>query len=387
MASKRLPMYTQIYGGGGTKQKEPEVPEEEQEQQTPTPENTQQTGAGGNGGQAGEQSTPSQGGSVQTPAQTVQDSTRFQYDPAANTAYTQAMAALQKAQDSMPIYAGTYDQQLQDLYSQIVGREKFSYDLNADALFQQYKDQYVTQGKLAMMDTMGQAAAMTGGYGSSYAQGVGQQQYQAYLQKLNEVAPELYGMAWDRYNQEGQNLLNQYAMLGDMADTEYGKYQDALSQYWQNLSFQKQQADDAYDRGYNEWYNALQMAKAADDTAYSRQQDAYDKMVGLMTSVGYTPSSQELAAAGMNDAQAQAFLDYYKQQNTPKNSTDPAAAVDDPSLSWDQYHEVRETAAAAYEKYGEAGLAGYINDMVNDYGLPEDTAESIYNAIISAAVK
>ena len=45
------------------------------------------------------------------------------------------------------------------------------------------------QGKQAMQDTMGQAAALTGGYGSTYGQAVGQQQYDAYLQNLNDEVP------------------------------------------------------------------------------------------------------------------------------------------------------------------------------------------------------
>ena len=77
--------------------------------------------------------------------------------------------------------------QLDDIINRIFNREDFSYDLNGDMLYQQYKDQYTTQGKLAMMDTMGQAAAMTGGYGNSYAQTAGQQAYQGYLQQLNNM--------------------------------------------------------------------------------------------------------------------------------------------------------------------------------------------------------
>ena len=52
---------------------------------------------------------------------------------------------------------------------------EFKYNVNADPLYQQYKDQYIQGGKLAMMDTMGKAAALTGGYGSTYGQQVGQQ--------------------------------------------------------------------------------------------------------------------------------------------------------------------------------------------------------------------
>lgn len=103
-------------------------------------------------------------------------------------------------------------------------REKFSYDVNGDALYQQYKDSYINQGKQAMMDVMGKASAMTGGYGNSYAQTVGQQTYQGYLQGLNDKAPELYQLALDRYNTEGQDLINGYTLEKEKFDTAYNLY-------------------------------------------------------------------------------------------------------------------------------------------------------------------
>ena len=225
-------------------------------------------GSANNGSQAQESKPQTQ----QQATTQAPDYSQYAYDPAADQAYQQALAALQQAQQQLPSYKGTYDQQLEDLYQQIVGREKFSYDINGDALYQQYADQYTQRGQMAMMDTMGQAAALTGGYGNSYAQSVGQQAYQAYLQQLNDVVPELYGMALDQYNQEGDRMVQQYGMLGDMADTEYGRYQDELNQYWQNLNFQKQQADDAYDQGYNNWYNAYQQGYQAERDKIADQQ-------------------------------------------------------------------------------------------------------------------
>lgn len=229
---------------------------------------------------------------------------KYQYDASGDVAYQQALAALQNAQKEVPKYAGTYDAQIDDIYNQIVNREKFAYDVNSDMLYQQYKDQYVNLGELARKDSMGQAAALTGGYGSTYAQVVGQQQYDAYLQKLNDVVPELYGMALDQYNAEGDALYQQYAMLGDRADDEYGKYMDSLNQYWQNVDYLQGQADNAYNRGYENWYNAYQM-----------QQDSYGKLVELITSTGYKPTAEELSAAGMSSSQSEAYLDYYNKNN------------------------------------------------------------------------
>ena len=81
------------------------------------------------------------------------------------------LLTLQKGPDS-------YDSQYQALYQQMAQREPFSYDPDTDPVYQSLAAQYQTQGQQAMTDTMAQAAGLTGGYGSSYAQSAGQQAYQ-----------------------------------------------------------------------------------------------------------------------------------------------------------------------------------------------------------------
>lgn len=148
----------------------------------------------------------------------------------------QAQALLQQQLSQKPgEYQSAWQSQLDEVMNKIMNREKFSYDLNGDALYQQYKDMYTQQGKMAMMDTMGQAQAMTGGYGNSYAQSVGQQAYQSHLQQLNDRVPELYQLALDKYNMEGQEMLNQYAMLGDRENQDYSRYRDTVSDYYTEL--------------------------------------------------------------------------------------------------------------------------------------------------------
>ena len=74
-------------------------------------------------------------------------------------------------------YASEYIPQLDGALQQILSRPDFQYDLGSDPLYRQYADNYVNLGQMAMMDTMGQAAALTGGYGSSYGAMAGQQVY------------------------------------------------------------------------------------------------------------------------------------------------------------------------------------------------------------------
>ena len=177
------------------------------------------------------------------------------------------------------MYKGSYATQIDDIYQQIMNRDKFSYDLNSDMLYQQMRDEYTNLGQMAMRDTMGQAAALTGGYGSSYGQAVGQQQYNAYLKSLNEQVPELYGAAYDRYAQEGNDLYQQYNLTADLAADEYNKYQDSLDRYWQ-------------ERDYN-----------------------HGNLTTLITNTGYKPTADELAAAGMTQEQADALRLKWAQGN------------------------------------------------------------------------
>ena len=169
-------------------------------------------------------------------------------------------------------YQSQWQSQLDALMNQIMNRDKFSYDLNGDALYQQYKDKYIQQGKLAMGDAIGQASAMTGGYGNSYAQSVGQQQYQAQLDNLNDIVPQLYQMALDQYNREGQDLYNQYGLVADRENTDYGRYRDTVSDWM---------TDRGYLQGVYNDERSFDYGKYVDDRNldYTLHQDEYQRLL------------------------------------------------------------------------------------------------------------
>lgn len=174
------------------------------------------------------------------------------YQP--SDAVKQAEAMLNQQLSQKPgAYQSAWQAQLDDIMGKILNREQFSYDLNGDALYQQYKDKFVQQGRMAMMDTMGQAQAMTGGYGNSYAQSVGQQAYQAQLQNLNDIVPELYQMALDKYNQDGQNLLNQFGMMADRENQDYSRYRDSVADWDAEMARMYQQYQDQRDFDYGQY--------------------------------------------------------------------------------------------------------------------------------------
>ena len=195
----------------------------------------------------------------------------FEYKPYAKSdTVAQAEALLQQQLAQKPgEYQSAWQTQLNDIINQIQNREKFSYDLNGDALYQQYKDQYTTQGKLAMMDAMGQASAMTGGYGNSYAQTAGQQAYQGYLQQLNDKVPELYQLALSQYNKEGDDMYNQASLIAGMEDQAYGRHRDQVSDYYTELDRLTEDSRYKAEDEYSKW---------ADEQSFGYQQ--YRDQVG-----------------------------------------------------------------------------------------------------------
>ena len=113
--------------------------------------------------------------------------------------------------------------ELDGIMNKILNREKFSYDMNGDAMYQQYADIYQNQANLGMENAMAQNAALTGGYGSSYGQMVGQQAYAQQMQGLNEIGMDLYDRAYQQYMNEGDQLAQQYSMLADREGELYNR--------------------------------------------------------------------------------------------------------------------------------------------------------------------
>jgi len=302
---------------------------------------------------AAQQQTPANN-QTQPLAQTLQplqagqpayDAPPAAYDPASYAAYQQALNVLLDAQGNAPTYTNPYETQLQNAYDAIVNRPKFNYDLNEDMLYRQYAQNYQNMGRLAMQDTMGQAAALTGGYGSSYGQAVGQQQYNAYLQQLNNIVPELYQQAYQQYRDEGNDLLNQYSILDAMADKDYGRYQDDYNRWLQNRNFAADMENQAYNRGLSEWRDAQDIYNR--DRAYDNQQlqAERDYQMGL-AQLNYNMAN--------NDREYQLALDkwnYQKEQDALALAAAEQAAAGGSGGSGTR---------VGYDKHG------YTEDMIKD---------------------
>lgn len=314
-------------------------------------------GGGGNGGGGGGGS-PS-GGNGSSPSTTGSAAPRSDipfdtgYVPTNDPAYMEALNALTNLTGNAPTYTPSYDEQLADLYNRIIGRGPFQYDLNQDPFYQQYRTQAIDTGRLAMADSMGQAAALTGGYGSSYGAQVGQQQYDAYLRQLNEQVPEFYDSAYNRWLNEGNALEEQYALTRNAANDEYNRYQDSLSDYYTQLNNAANRENLLYNRGYQQ--NA---------DANAARSDARDRLLQLMTTTGYQPSESELSAAGMSPDEAAAWRQYYIASITPASSGGSGGGSSggrNSSVKLD--NDQISGAMSAFRRGGEDGLAEYIGRL------------------------
>lgn len=169
--------------------------------------------------------------------------------------------------NQIPDYQSAYKPKISDLVDNIQ-----NYDYNKFIGTDDYgalKGQYERQGQRAMQDTLGDAAARTGGMASSYAVTAGQQAYGNQMNNLEAAAREMY-------QNKKNDLRNDLSMYENLDNTDYSRYADQLTQ--NNAS-----------RQFN--YNMLSDTKSAADTLTQGKETAGESVgdysayvdAGLMT--------------------------------------------------------------------------------------------------------
>ena len=198
---------------------------------------------------------------------------------ASSTAYQEAMNYTNGLLQQLSSGRTSYTDQIKGLMNEIQNREDFQYDVSSDTLFQQALSSAMSSGQTAMQDTIGQASALTGGYGSTYATSAGNQAYNAYIQDAYNNLPEYYQMALEAYQMEGEEMYRQLGMLQDadaseyqrmydswsanfanaqnMYSQEYGQWQDSVNNAYNSANLQLNEYGQLYENAYNT-YNAVQ---------------------------------------------------------------------------------------------------------------------------------
>lgn len=154
----------------------------------------------------------------------------------------------------------------------VVNGKPFQYNHETDPAYQAFAKTYRREGQRATEDTLARVAAASGGSVPTSAVTAATQAGDYYAAQLADKLPQLRQQAYTDYANE-----------------------EALKQARLNvLAADRQQKQ-------NDW-----------QLNYNLQQTERDRLMQLMTGFGYTPTAEELAAAGMSDAEVQLYMNYYK---------------------------------------------------------------------------
>ena len=167
----------------------------------------------------------------------------------------------------------SYSDQVRDMMDKIMNREKFSYDVDTDPLFQQALASAMSSGKQAMQDTIGQASALTGGYGSTYATTAGNQAYNSFIEDAYNNLPEYYQMALEAYQTEGEEMYRPFGVVSELDDKEYNRNITAYDATYQHRN---QIYNEAYTQFRDSKTDAFNMANLQLNEHGQRVNDAYN---------------------------------------------------------------------------------------------------------------
>lgn len=206
----------------------------------------------------------------------LKETTRPEYKK--SNAVISAENKLKKWETSAPKdYQSKYSDEIEGMLNDILNREKFSYNLNSDPLYQQYRELYSENGKKAMMDTVGQASALTGGYASSYATTAGSQVYHEYLDNLNGVALDLRDRAYEQYSDEGDKLLDDITLLRSLDGDDYEKYLGTLERYYSDGEYLLERLTAMSDAEYEQFVTQIENWESDRKYNFDKYTDALDR--------------------------------------------------------------------------------------------------------------
>lgn len=293
-----------------------------------------------------------------------------------------------------------YTDKLNATMDEIAGRGEFQYDFNTDPMFQSALQSSMREGRTAMQDTMGQAAALTGGYGSTYATAVGSQAYNNYVQAAYDNLPQYQQMALDVYNAQGDELYRRLSMYQSADESAYNKLNNAYSQNYQN-------AQDQYAREYNNYWDkvnydynvdaqnianqmsvtsqnnewAMRAAEALNDYNKTNAQMQMDTDQFNETSkYNYAQMAQEQAQfdaeMAYRQAQFQFEIDQYNASQAQKAYNSAVSAVNAQNSAAEKAKKEAQSAAEKEAKAKQEAEAEHQKDF-------ESKKEKIYSAFSS----
>lgn len=273
-------------------------------------------------------------------------------------------------------FESKYEGQISDILDNILNRPKFSYtaeDMTNDDLYKMYRDQYMRQGNLAMRDTMGNAAALTGGYGNTYASAAGQQAYDNYVAQLNNKALDFHDRAYQRYADEGQNLYNQMNVVTGLDNTDYQRYRDGVNDYYNDLNYYNGRYNQEYGYDYGEYQDRVAADQWAQEFAFQKQQAAQEQ-----ANWEAEMALRRQAAASSGGGRGRSSRSSSKKKSGSSRNTN--------TIGWQEAHDIyisalnekgQKTADEIMNSLEKDGLVDMYKDQRQMEALGPDAAEKV----------
>lgn len=246
-----------------------------------------------------------------------------------------------------------YESRNKETMDALTGQVGSGYDGSTLAkAYQQYREQATDAAAKSAENAQATAAALAGGYGSSYADSVARQNQAAALEGIASAVPGLRSKALTEYQNEQNGLLAALSGMGTTEALDRSAYGSNLANYNNQLNFLRSQSAQARNENDNFWNNVWNGIKTAGNVARS----AYD---GYM---GYTQRQWE-------NEMTQAQFDFQKQQYADslarQSKADNTRAYED-----------------AFNLY-KAGAGDAASDVLNQYGLNADAFANYTGAPIT----
>lgn len=267
---------------------------------------------------------------------------------------------------------GSYDSKyMPDIEQRTQNLANWSYNPLQDASYQALAQVYGARGNLAAKNSLADAAALNGGYGTSYAVSAAQQARNQYNQELMSLVPELEQAAYNRAA-TGLNALM------DLDQTQYGRYRDTeADKQWleqNNQNVWSMNREDAYraiqnamdihniDTAARQWANEFNQGER--QFAYNSGWDRYNTILGNRKYANdYNQSERQFGANyGLDRAN---LLNSYFQWATDKN---------DSLYEWQLAQAKAGGSGGGSGGGGRSGGggsgSGYTGDSSGDSGMP-----------------
>ena len=150
------------------------------------------------------------------------------------------------------------------LLEEILNEKAFSYtgsDLMNDDMYKMYSEMYEKNARKAMNNAMGEAASLTGGYGSTYSQAAGQQAYDDTMSNMNEIALALADKAYEKYLNDRSNRYNKLSAVNTQEQSDYGKYRDEVGDWQLDRDYYAGRYDATYGQDYQKYQDEVAQAQ------------------------------------------------------------------------------------------------------------------------------